>query len=135
MELPAQCQLTYDGSSDPRLLALINQVPAELWGAKLALQVSSSLPQLQQVQTFCSTHALEAWQGCRHPAHTVKPGRQCIVASPPAAIASLSQLPESLSAVAPGPDQELPSLLHPWPRSLLFYLAALCALHAMATAS
>ena len=34
-----RCHLTYDGSTDPRLLALIERVPAELWGAKLALAV------------------------------------------------------------------------------------------------
>ncbi|KAL4423246.1 hypothetical protein ABPG77_000038 [Micractinium sp. CCAP 211/92] len=39
LALPQRCHLTYDGSIDPRLLALIEQVPAELWGAKLALQV------------------------------------------------------------------------------------------------
>ncbi|KAL4434341.1 hypothetical protein ABPG75_000782 [Micractinium tetrahymenae] len=39
ISLPQRCHLTYDGSTDPRLLALIDQVPAELWGAKLALQV------------------------------------------------------------------------------------------------
>jgi hypothetical protein len=53
VELPAQCQLTYDSSSDPRLLALISQVPAELWGAKLALQVSSA-PQLCSWTTCCT---------------------------------------------------------------------------------
>ena len=37
--LPQRCHLTYDAATDPRLLALIEQVPAELWGAKLALQV------------------------------------------------------------------------------------------------
>lgn len=38
IELPARCQLTYSPeTADPKLLALINQVPAELWGAKLAL--------------------------------------------------------------------------------------------------
>lgn len=40
--LPQPCHLTYDDSSDPRLLALVQQVPAELWGAKLALQVLNS---------------------------------------------------------------------------------------------
>lgn len=40
VDLPSRCQLTYDRSSDdPRLLKLIDAVPAELWGAKLALQV------------------------------------------------------------------------------------------------
>lgn len=39
VELPPSCQLTYDGSSDPRLLKLIDQVPTELWGARLALQL------------------------------------------------------------------------------------------------
>lgn len=39
IELPRSCQLTYDESSDPRVLNLIQQVPEELWGAKLALQV------------------------------------------------------------------------------------------------
>eukprot|EP00887_Chlorella_sp_A99_P000675 scaffold5.g675.t1 len=38
--LPRGCHLSYDGSSaDPRLLRLIAQVPEELWGARLALQV------------------------------------------------------------------------------------------------
>jgi len=40
IELPRRCHLTYDESSDPRVLQLIQQVPEELWGAKLALQVS-----------------------------------------------------------------------------------------------
>ncbi len=40
IELPRSCMLTYDESADPRVLALIQQVPEELWGAKLALQVS-----------------------------------------------------------------------------------------------
>ena len=39
IDLPQRCHLTYDVATDPRLLALIEQVPAELWGAKLALQV------------------------------------------------------------------------------------------------
>jgi hypothetical protein len=39
IELPRSCQLTYDESSDARVLSLIQQVPDELWGAKLALQV------------------------------------------------------------------------------------------------
>lgn len=37
--LPKRCQLTYDDESTPELLALIEQVPHELWGARLALQV------------------------------------------------------------------------------------------------
>lgn len=41
ISLPSKCHLTYDGSTDARLLALIDQVPAELWGAKLALQASA----------------------------------------------------------------------------------------------
>lgn len=41
--LPKQCQLTYDEESKPELLGLIEQVPQELWGARLALQVSISL--------------------------------------------------------------------------------------------
>lgn len=43
IELPASCHLTYDGEADPKLLALIDQVPEELWGAKLALQVRGCL--------------------------------------------------------------------------------------------
>jgi hypothetical protein len=39
IQLPRSCHLTYDESSDPRVLTLIQQVPEELWGAKLALQV------------------------------------------------------------------------------------------------
>lgn len=42
IELPRACHLTYDDASDPRLLALVEQVPDELWGAKLALQVGDS---------------------------------------------------------------------------------------------
>jgi hypothetical protein len=42
VELPRSCHLTYDESSDPRLLQLIQQVREELWGAKLALQVRPS---------------------------------------------------------------------------------------------
>ncbi|KAL6746522.1 hypothetical protein V8C86DRAFT_2940393 [Haematococcus lacustris] len=37
--LNRRCMLTYDETCDPRLLAVIDQVPAELWGAKLALQL------------------------------------------------------------------------------------------------
>jgi len=38
--LPPSLHLTYDNAiTDPRLLALIAQVPTELWGAKLALQL------------------------------------------------------------------------------------------------
>lgn len=37
--LPKHCHLTYDNSSDPRLLHHIRKVPDELWGAKLALQL------------------------------------------------------------------------------------------------
>lgn len=39
MFLPRHCQLTYNGESEPELLRLIEQVPDELWGARLALQV------------------------------------------------------------------------------------------------
>jgi hypothetical protein len=41
--LPRHCQLTYDQSTDPGLLHLINKVPDELWGAKLALQVRTAV--------------------------------------------------------------------------------------------
>ena len=40
VHLPKHCQLTYDEQTQPELLALIEQIPPELWGAKLALQVS-----------------------------------------------------------------------------------------------
>jgi histone-lysine N-methyltransferase SETD3 len=39
IELPAGCQLTYSATDDAKLLRLIEKVPTELWGAKLALQV------------------------------------------------------------------------------------------------
>lgn len=40
IDLPSVCHLTYDDvSTDKRLLSVIDQVPQELWGAKLALQV------------------------------------------------------------------------------------------------
>lgn len=37
--LPPQAQLTYDRTTSPALLRLMNLVPAELWGARLALQL------------------------------------------------------------------------------------------------
>eukprot|EP00884_Botryococcus_braunii_P014680 jgi/Botrbrau1/23212/Bobra.0041s0056.1 len=37
--LPGSCCLTYAEGSDPRLLSLIEKVPEELWGGRLALQV------------------------------------------------------------------------------------------------
>lgn len=46
VELPRSCHLAYDESSDPRVLQLIQQVPEELWGAKLALQVRTAQQQL-----------------------------------------------------------------------------------------
>jgi hypothetical protein len=39
--LPPCLQLTYSAATDPRLLAVIHRVPAELWGGKLALQLLS----------------------------------------------------------------------------------------------
>lgn len=41
VKLPKACQLSYGGGSDPALLSLIDKVPQELWGARLALQVPS----------------------------------------------------------------------------------------------
>ena len=55
MHLPAHCQLTYGDNTSPELLSLIEKVPRELWGAKLALQVALSL---------CSPDA--PWQSCAH---------------------------------------------------------------------
>lgn len=37
--LPASCQLSYDNSTDASLLALIEKVPEDLWGARLALRL------------------------------------------------------------------------------------------------
>ncbi len=37
--LPSTCHLTYGANDDPRLLSLIDKVPDDLWGAKLALQL------------------------------------------------------------------------------------------------
>ena len=39
IELPSTCQLTLDESTDPRVAALVERVPAELWGGRLALQL------------------------------------------------------------------------------------------------
>ena len=47
VHLPAHCQLTYGDNTSPKLMSLIEKVPQELWGAKLALQVSPHL-------LFCS---------------------------------------------------------------------------------
>jgi len=44
IELPSKCHLTYSGAtSSPQLLSLIEQVPSDLWGARVALQVSGRL--------------------------------------------------------------------------------------------
>lgn len=40
VKLPAACQLSYGPDSNPAVLSLIDRVPAELWGARLALQVA-----------------------------------------------------------------------------------------------
>ena len=47
VHLPQQCQLTYDAQTKPEMLALIEQVPPELWGARLALQVSAEWQRAQ----------------------------------------------------------------------------------------
>ena len=39
VNLPAHCQLTYGEHTTPDLMRLIEKVPQEFWGAKLALQV------------------------------------------------------------------------------------------------
>ena len=39
VHLPAHCQLTYGVHTTPDLMRLIEKVPQEFWGAKLALQV------------------------------------------------------------------------------------------------
>ena len=39
MRLPPGACLSYDSGTDPRVLRLIQGVPEELWGARLALQV------------------------------------------------------------------------------------------------
>jgi hypothetical protein len=44
VELPPSCQLTYSaGSTPPALLAVIEQVPQELWGGRLGLQVGQAV--------------------------------------------------------------------------------------------
>jgi hypothetical protein len=40
VKLPAACQLSYGPDSSPAVLSLIDRVPVELWGARLALQVA-----------------------------------------------------------------------------------------------
>ena len=42
IQLPPSCQLTIEGAADQSLLKLVDRVPEELWGAKLALQVTHS---------------------------------------------------------------------------------------------
>ncbi|CAK0785800.1 hypothetical protein CVIRNUC_009011 [Coccomyxa viridis] len=39
VNLPAHCQLTYGEHTTPELMRLIEKVPQEFWGAKLALQI------------------------------------------------------------------------------------------------
>lgn len=58
ISLPSKCHLTYDGSTDPRLLALIDQVPAELWGAKLALQASTHFAAHAPCTPFMHCHTV-----------------------------------------------------------------------------
>ena len=43
LDLPSSCHLTYTSSDSEKILRLIERVPSELWGAKLALQVAASL--------------------------------------------------------------------------------------------
>lgn len=38
VHLPAHCQVTDGDKTSPELLSLIEKVPQEFWGAKLALQ-------------------------------------------------------------------------------------------------
>ncbi len=75
LALPQRCHLTYDGSTDPRLLALIEQVPAELWGAKLALQARGAAgPAMQRPQ--------EAFDLCLFPS-PILPAADCHAAPSP----------------------------------------------------
>ena len=39
ISLPPSCQLSFGPSSSPELLGVISQVPEELWGGRLAMQV------------------------------------------------------------------------------------------------
>eukprot|EP00873_Tetraselmis_striata_P016283 jgi/Tetstr1/436547/TSEL_002702.t1 len=41
IRLPEECHLTYDDSSDPATLELLQRIPPELWGARLAVQLLS----------------------------------------------------------------------------------------------
>ena len=58
MRLPPGACLSYDSGTDPRVLRLIQGVPEELWGARLALQVQL-LSHLWTVQS-CSCWMLFA---------------------------------------------------------------------------
>ena len=61
--LPKQCQLTYDEESKPELLGLIEQVPHELWGARLALQVSHFLHLLSVMIGVHHQHSFQQLRG------------------------------------------------------------------------
>lgn len=66
ISLPSKCHLTYDGSTDARLMALIDQVPAELWGAKLALQASAFFGSAQGRCSNCDSFSLDGkWGSAR----------------------------------------------------------------------
>lgn len=74
VRLPKACQLTYGSGSDPALLSLIEKVPPELWGARLALQVLSEYPSLLAVKLqvssqlhLCHAAVKLSWEGrvCR----------------------------------------------------------------------
>ena len=53
VKLPAACQLSYGPDSSPAVLSLIDRVPAELWGARLALQVAIATAALYILALQC----------------------------------------------------------------------------------
>ncbi|GFH20538.1 NADPH:adrenodoxin mitochondrial isoform X1 [Haematococcus lacustris] len=104
--LNRRCMLTYDETCDPRLLAVIDQVPAELWGAKLALQLldhrlmAASSPYaayiaqlpvgVAGVPIFFSREAINALE---YPPVTEQVKKRCSIAAGDALLISYGPLP------------------------------------------
>ena len=55
LDLPSACHLTYTAADSEKLLKLIDRVPSELWGAKLALQVGDCILGFLAHGAYCMT--------------------------------------------------------------------------------
>jgi hypothetical protein len=103
IELPASCHLTYDErSADPRLTALMRQVPEELWGAKLALQVTACMQD--------SRHRLHSARPATHSPFRLLPLHAA--PSPPLHVRAARLPPPAKQHTVPSSFSGCPQLLH-----------------------